>query len=92
MTDKQVRELSKSSYSEMVIRKALFWLSGECEWTLDETAEVWVVTLHTPQAEASTLLDRLLNDQLLRETIDGETRNIRRRIIRKALRDMDSAT
>lgn len=86
-------QLSKNEYSEIVIRRALYWLSRDGNWTLQETAESWVVELEDADLVRNLefALVRNLNDELLREKIDIQTRGLKKSIIIKVLRDLDSS-
>ena len=80
--------LPKASYSESVLRKALYWLTEFCEWTLDEVDDSWQIALLTNDSEfdcCKAELNRLLNDFLLRERLDTATKHMRRKIVTAAL-------
>jgi len=83
--------LSKDTYTENVIRKSLYWMSGTTDWTLDENENTWYVELESDKEDNIKKFNRLLNDQVLREKIDSETGMIRRSIIRKVLKSLDSS-
>jgi His-Xaa-Ser system protein HxsD len=75
-------------YSEQVVRKSLYWLSELSGWELSDDAASWIVNLHSDSAEATTTLHRLLNDFLLRESIDRTTKGLRARVISAALKKL----
>lgn len=77
-------EFQKSKYPEIVVRKALYWLSEYASWKLDESNESWMVTL--PENDDTEFhFHRLLNDFLLRDKIDVNTKRLRQTIIEQAL-------
>ena len=81
-------ELNKTSYSEDVIRKSLYWCSEFCQWKLSETDNKWVVTFETDDQSIEdeiTGFYKLLNDFVLREQIDRNTKHLRHKIIQNAL-------
>lgn len=74
---------AKAQVSEPVLRKALYWLSEQTDWQLDDAGEEFQVTLSSPEAAAE--LHRLVNDFVLRETLDRKTGQARERVIAAAL-------
>ena len=78
-------------YSELVIRKALYWLSLEVTWQIEDQPGGWVVTFDCDD-DRSTFLHskfmRLLNDYLLREQLDSNTDKLKAAIIQKSLMDL----
>jgi len=84
---------NKTSHSEMVIRKSLYWLSSSTTWELSETESNWVVFIPvTDNASAYRQeLHRLVNDQILREKITLQTQSIRKSIITKVLHDIEES-
>jgi len=89
MTNPTPLFLSKTSYSETIVRKALYWLSEYCIWQLEETNEAWKVTLLAEGKELDCYqadYHRLLNDFKLRETLDRNTKHLRSKIIYAALK------
>lgn len=72
-----VLELKKDVYSEWVLRNALYWISEECEWTLSDCSESWVITLDYEHASPEKSFHRLLNDYLLRERLSLSTERLR---------------
>lgn len=79
-------ELSKVSYSEMVVRKALYWCSPFGEWTLHFNEQNWVINIGNPSASFEAELHRHLNDFILREKLDKKTAYLRDEIITAALK------
>lgn len=77
---------SKLSYSEKVLRKALYWLSEDCCWELNETDDNWLVLVHEESEEMfnTAELNRLINDFKLRELLDIETKELRINLIKSA--------
>lgn len=84
---------NKTTHSEMVIRKALYWLSSYTKWELSETGSCWVVLIPTTDnaVKSRQELHRLINDQILREKITLQTQNIRKSIITKVLHDIEES-
>lgn len=79
----------KKNYSEEVIRRALYWLSRDCEWLLDDADEDWKIEIITDEnddeKQIKAELDRLINDYVLREKIDKKTKSMRFKIVHAAL-------
>lgn len=83
--------LLKTTYSENVIRKALYWMSATTTWLLEEDESHWIVVLTIKNEGDTGKFNRLLNDQVLREKIDNETGMARRSIIKKVLNSLESS-
>jgi His-Xaa-Ser system protein HxsD len=83
----QQEAFKKEKYDEQSIRRALYWLSAHCEWTLDEDENTWIVH-YTGDSKLRAVLHRLVNDQILRQKIDRSTANLRERIISKVLKEL----
>ena len=81
--------VAKSTCEELIIRKALYWLSKECEWVLEETDASWVVK-YDSKDNLKPLISRLINDQILRDNIDRNTGHLRENIIHNVLSDIAS--
>lgn len=79
-------ELSKTSYSEMVVRKALYWCSPFGEWTLHSNEQNWIINIGNPAASFEAELHRHLNDFILRENLEKKTAYLRDEIISAALK------
>ena len=80
--------LLKSSYSEDVIRKSLYWMSEHCPWELNERGNSWEVCFRGKEdniISAKTTFNRLLNDFKLRKQHDAATSNLRKKIITNTL-------
>lgn len=80
--------LLKSTYSEDVIRKSLYWLSEHCQWELNEKDNSWEVCFRGKEdniVSAKTTFHRILNDFKLREQLDAVTGNLRKKIITNTL-------
>ena len=78
-------------YSELVIRKALYWLSLEVTWKIEDQPGGWVVTFDCDDDKSTFLQNkfmRLLNDYLLREKLDSDTDKLKAAIIQKSLMDL----
>lgn len=81
--------LPKVDFSESVVRKALYWMTEEFAWKLDQDRECWIVTVSSSEQNMEICrqtLDRLLNDFLLREKLDAKTKGLREKIVLSALR------
>ncbi|MCG9733397.1 His-Xaa-Ser system protein HxsD [Pseudoalteromonas shioyasakiensis] len=86
-----ILSLSKKLYSELVFRKALYWLKSEYQWTMEENEGEWLIKLNCSQEDfvnCNYELHKLLNDYSLREKIDSQTDDLKLAIIRKALKDL----
>ena len=81
--------IDKNTCEELIIRKALYWLSKECEWVLQETGTGWLVK-YDSNDNLEPLISRLINDQILRNNIDKNTGHLREKIIHKVLSDIAS--
>ena len=84
-------KLPKASYSEAVVRKSLYWLSEQCQWTLNEHNEAWRIQLFIEDHDiqkVSSILQRLLNDFKLREQLDSQTQQLRQKIINACLKQI----
>ena len=78
--------LPKSKYSELVVRKSLYWLSRESEWILEENNDVWSIKfLIADSAELTAKFHRHLNDYILREKLDSHSNELKAAIIKKSL-------
>lgn len=82
--------LDKKKYSESVIRQSLYWVSSESAWTLKESNDFFEVTLKNSNEELFFTFERLLNDYLLREKAERQTKLIRESIINKVLVSIDA--
>lgn len=82
--------LDKKKYSESVIRQSLYWVSSESAWNLKESNDFFEVTLKNSNEELFFTFDRLLNDYLLREKAELQTKLIRESIINKVLMSIDA--
>jgi His-Xaa-Ser system protein HxsD len=84
----QTIKLKKDKFSENVVRKSLYWLSEKCKWRLNESHDSWeVIFENSPDGEEHSFeLHRLLNDFLLREKLDIETGDLRKKIVSSSLR------
>jgi His-Xaa-Ser system protein HxsD len=60
--------LSKSNYSEWVIRNSLYWLTSVTDWQLSDSDSVWTISLMDNNDQIVSQLHRLLNDYKLRIT------------------------
>ena len=76
--------LSKSDFSESVIRKALYWATEIGDWELDSGGDDWEVTINA-DGKGVTKFHRILNDFILRERLDAQTKSLRTDVIKAAL-------
>ncbi|AMJ96872.1 hypothetical protein AVL55_00975 [Alteromonas macleodii] len=86
-----ILSLSKKRYSELVLRKALYWLESGCQWDIEENESEWLITFSCSQDDfvrCKCEFNKLLNDYYLREKIDSQTDDLKLAIIRKALKDL----
>lgn len=85
----KIIKITNSQYSEIVVRKTLYWMSTMTEWTLvikDDTAEVVFIN---DNEEVDYYFHQLLNDFKLREQVESKTKNIRDSIMHKVLASLD---
>jgi His-Xaa-Ser system protein HxsD len=85
---------SKNSVSELAIRKALYWISEACKWSLNDKSDSWEVNLEADAEDEVVIkakFERLLNDYILRESLDSKTLSLKQSIIRKSLKDLANA-
>lgn len=72
-------------YSELTIRKSLYWCSPEGNWTLRASENEWLIEVQTSSNLFESTLHRHLNDFHLRERLDNKTLIKRQQIIEAAL-------
>lgn len=79
--------LNSNDYSELVIRKALYWCSPYGKWRLNRDGEYWLISISDLDGEGAfdAELYRHLNDYTLRERLDKNTGFLRDKIIVSAL-------
>jgi His-Xaa-Ser system protein HxsD len=82
--------LSKSNYSEWVIRNSLYWLTSVTDWQLSDSDSVWTISLMDNNDQIVSQLHRLLNDYKLREIIANKTQRITDSIAVNVLTSIDS--
>ena len=78
-------KLQQNLYSELVVRKALYWCSPEAGWTLAQQDSHWLVCVANPGNSFEETLHKHLNDFILREKLDVKTRSLREEIIKASL-------
>lgn len=78
--------LPKVSYSEIVVRKALYWCDPSFMWVLESHEENWIISVEQPATSFEATLHKHLNDFLLRERLDAQTRSLREELINASLR------
>ncbi|MEI2606398.1 His-Xaa-Ser system protein HxsD [Erwinia aphidicola] len=84
------KNISKTMYSEWVLRNSLYWMSALTRWKLDEDDEHWLVSFEDWDGEVEFEFERLLNDYKLREKLQAHTGQVRTSIIDNVLRSIDS--
>ncbi|WP_241612460.1 His-Xaa-Ser system protein HxsD [Rosenbergiella epipactidis] len=84
------KNISKTMYSEWVLRNSLYWMSAVTQWRLDENAQNWFVSFELWNDEVEFEFERLLNDYKLREKVQAHTEQVRISIIDNVLRSIDS--
>ncbi|MEN4833050.1 His-Xaa-Ser system protein HxsD [Pantoea vagans] len=84
------KNISKTMYSEWVLRNSLYWVSTVARWKLDEGDELWFVSFENWNDEIEFEFERLLNDYKLREKLQAHTGQVRTSIIDNVLRSIDS--
>ncbi|RZK09306.1 MAG: His-Xaa-Ser system protein HxsD [Pantoea sp.] len=84
------KKISKTMYSELVLRNSLYWMSAVARWKLEEDDEHWLVSFDTFNYEVEFEFERLLNDYKLREKLQAHTGQVRASIIDNVLRSIDS--
>lgn len=78
-------DLLKATYSEQVIRKALYWCSEYGLWSLSENDTHWQIRYEPNAVNFYEQLHRHLNDFKLRELLDKRTGQLRYKIVDSAL-------
>ncbi|PQK76802.1 His-Xaa-Ser system protein HxsD [Pantoea ananatis] len=84
------KNISKTMYSEWVLRNSLYWMSAVARWKLDENEQNWLVSFEHWNEEVEFEFERLLNDYRLREKLQAHTGQVRTSIIDNVLRSIDS--
>ena len=84
------KNISKTMYSEWVLRNSLYWMSAVTRWKLEENDQNWLVSLELWNDEVEFEFERLLNDYKLRERLHSHTGQVRSSIIGNVLRSIDS--
>ncbi|MEH8018784.1 His-Xaa-Ser system protein HxsD [Rheinheimera muenzenbergensis] len=82
--------LSKSNYSEWVIRNSLYWLSSVTDWQLSDSDSFWTISLKDNNDQVVSQLHRLLNDYKLREILAQKTQRITDSIAVNVLTSIDN--
>jgi His-Xaa-Ser system protein HxsD len=82
--------LSKSNYSEWVIRNSLYWLTSVTDWQLSDSDSFWTISLMDNNERIVNHLHRLLNDYKLREIIANKTQRITDSIAVNVLTSIDN--
>ncbi|MBE4619794.1 His-Xaa-Ser system protein HxsD [Vibrio navarrensis] len=82
-------KFKKHSYSENVVRQALYWMSHISSWQLTDNEVEWIIEFNKNSADVVHEFNRLLNDYLLREKLDKQTRVIRESITLAVLESVE---
>nr|WP_254847047.1 His-Xaa-Ser system protein HxsD [Vibrio parahaemolyticus] len=64
-----IHQLEKSTFSESVVRHALYWMSPLTTWKLADEDIRWTVHFSSQDEDIILEFERLLNDYLLREKL-----------------------
>jgi len=79
----------KSEFSNIVVRKALYWISESATWSIKDVDEKYIIDIKSIEVSNSSSIEdefhRLLNDFYLREQIDKSNKGLRKEIIKQAL-------
>jgi len=88
--EKLILHYSKSSISELALRKALYWITDSSAWSLNDLGDLWEVLFEVDDADKKIKykFERLLNDYVLREILDRHTNDLKQAIVRKSLKDL----
>jgi His-Xaa-Ser system protein HxsD len=78
-------KLPQDRHSESVVRKSLYWCDPEALWTLESRDGIWVISVEEPAPAFEASLHKHLNDFLLRERLDLQTRPLREELINASL-------
>ncbi|HCV01583.1 MAG TPA: His-Xaa-Ser system protein HxsD [Pseudoalteromonas sp.] len=81
----------KQQYSEVVLRKALYWLQHQYQWALEDNENEWLIKVSCDGNDFihfQSELNKLLNDYSLRDKLNSNTEDLKLAIIRKALKDL----
>ena len=84
------KNISKTRYSEWVLRHSLYWMSAVTRWKLEENDQNWLVSFELWNDEVVFEFERLLNDYKLREKVQAHTGRVRISIIDNVLKSIDS--
>ncbi|MGC1050520.1 His-Xaa-Ser system protein HxsD [Pantoea agglomerans] len=84
------KNISKTMYSEWVLRNSLYWMSAVSRWKLEEDDQNWFVSFENCNDEVEFEFERLLNDYKLREKLQAHTGQVRSSIIDNVLSSIDS--
>lgn len=91
-------DIDHKIYSDSVISKVVYWLSGDfsVERQLDGDKEILVLSSkESKDVDGKAVHDKvfqMLNDQKLRDVIESETKDIRTILYAKAFADFDDLT
>lgn len=90
-------EIDHNIYSDSVISKVVYWLSGDyaVERKANGTSEILTINSINAAIDEKKLHDKvflMLNDQKLRNIIEEETKDIRTILYAKAFADFDDLT
>ena len=77
--------VASDDYSELIVRKSLYWCSPLGNWILRKEQECWEILYSDDASDFEASLYRHLNDFKLREMLDKNTAHLRQQIIVAAL-------
>ncbi|MBF4317732.1 His-Xaa-Ser system protein HxsD [Vibrio anguillarum] len=66
-------KLDKNTFSETVVRSALYWMSPLTTWKLTGKDAQWTVDFSSQDESVILEFERLLNDYVLREKLSSKT-------------------
>ncbi|WP_240314449.1 His-Xaa-Ser system protein HxsD [Vibrio tetraodonis] len=66
-------KLDKNTFSETVVRSALYWMSPIAAWKLTVDDTHWTIDFSSQEENVIFEFERLLNDYVLREKLSGKT-------------------
>nr|WP_216610597.1 His-Xaa-Ser system protein HxsD [Vibrio coralliilyticus] len=81
--------MEKSTFSESVVRHALYWMSPLTTWKLVDEDTRWSVYFSSQNEDVILEFERLLNDYLLREKLSEKTRSSLEGISAAVLRSVE---
>ncbi|MCB4761894.1 MAG: His-Xaa-Ser system protein HxsD [Sulfurovum sp.] len=81
--------ISKNEFQEIVVRKALYWMTEKTTWTLKETQDNFIIDFAPIEKLTDLQIEQqfsiLLNDFYLRNLLNKNNKHLREKIIEQAL-------